>query len=65
MLEIFIIYVRFEQEGQNPTNPLLVKPQSIVPTRATNKVRKLNVLKVILGPAITDIGSWSSKLKIL
>ena len=58
-----LLYFSSLSRGPDPLNPSLVTPASIVPIRATNKVRNLNVLRVML--RLTNMGSLSSKFEIL
>ena len=59
----FFFYFSGLRKGLDSYNSPLVTPASIVLTRATNKARNFNALRVML--TATDIGSLSSKLKIL
>ena len=43
MLQVFLIFIRFEQGSEDHLGSPLVTSASIVPTRATNKLRNLNV----------------------
>ena len=63
MCSKFFFYFSALRRGPDSQNPPLVTPALIVLTRATNKVRNLNALRVIVRP--TDIGTLSSKFEIL
>ena len=59
----FFLYFCCLSWGSDSWNLPLVTPASIVLPRATNKVKNLNVFRIMLIP--TDIGSLSSKFEIL
>ena len=44
--KFFLYFSGLTRGGPDPFNPLRATPASIVPTRATNKVKNLNVLSI-------------------